>query len=142
MYSLGGNDKNGKSKLGRTRRRSHILANTFQVVMELQFREECCAALGAQSLDSNEIDYYFFETFVCVGDILVILVKCCVETIGLIFYWIFVKLIYPFFVGFLVAAIGWIQLVGLAWCALGGGAKLAWLVIISCASCSACTVGS
>lgn len=108
MYSLGGNDRNGKGKLGRTRRRSHFLANTFQVVMELQFREEYCVALGAQSLDSNEIDYYFFETFVCVSDIFVILVKYGVETIGLIFYWILVKLIYPFFVGFLVAAIGWI----------------------------------
>lgn len=61
--------------------------------------------LGAQSLDSNKIDCYFFEIFVCIGNIFVILVKCGVKAIRLIFYQVFVKLIYPFFIGFLVVII-------------------------------------
>lgn len=142
MYILGGNDRDSKSKLGKTGRRSHFLTNTFLVVVELQFRGECCTVLGAQSLDSHKIDCYFFEIFICIGDIFVIFVKCGVEAIGLIFYQVLIKLIYPFFVSFLVAAIEWIRLVGLTRCALGGGAKLARRVVIGCASRNSCTVGS
>lgn len=62
-------------------------------------------AFAIQSLNSNKIDRYFFETLVCVSNIFGILIKCDVETFGLMFYRVFVKLIYRFFVDFLVAVI-------------------------------------
>lgn len=63
-------------------------------------------ALIVQSLNFNKIDYYFFETFIYVSDIFIIFIKYDIKTFGLIFYWVFVKVIYPFFVSFLVIAIG------------------------------------
>ncbi len=142
MYSLRSNDRDGRSKLDRMERRNHFLANSFQVLVELRFWGEYCTAPVAQSLDSKKIDCYFFETFVCVDDIFVILVKCSIEAFGLIFYLAFIKLICPFFVSFLVAAIGWIWLLGLARCTLGGGTKLTRWVVIGYTSCSAYIVRS
>ncbi len=105
MYSLEGDDRDGRGLFSRKGRRSHFLATAFQVVVKFCFRGECCAAFAEQSLDSNKIDRYFFKTLVCVGDTFVVLVKCGIEAFRLIFYLVLVKLIYPFFVGFLVATI-------------------------------------
>lgn len=63
-------------------------------------------ALAARRLNSNKIDRYFFKSLVCVGEFFVILIEYGNKALKLIFYWIFVKRIYSFFVGFLVAVIG------------------------------------
>lgn len=62
-------------------------------------------ALVAWSFHSKKIDRYFFETFIWVNDILTFVDKYDVKVFGLIFYLVVVNLIYPFFVGSLIAAI-------------------------------------
>ena len=86
MYRLEGNDRDERSKLSRKEKKSYCLAIAFEIVVKFCFQEKYCIALVAQSLDSNEIDRYFFEILVCVGNIFIIFVKCSVKAFGLIFY--------------------------------------------------------
>lgn len=63
-------------------------------------------AAGARSLNPNKIDGHFVKAFIQVSYLVSLIPKCCVKAFGLILYWVFVYLIYPFFLGFLIAAIG------------------------------------
>ncbi len=76
------------------------------MVVELGFGGEGCTASGAQSLNSNKIHSNLVKTLVRVGHFVTLIPNCDVEALGLIIHQVFVNLIYPCFIDFLIAAIG------------------------------------
>lgn len=108
VYSFGSDDRDGRSSQSKKDRREHSQATAFHVVVELRSGGKDCATLDARSLDINKIDSYFVKTLVEVGHVVVFFLKHVMEALGLIFYCVIINLIYPFFIGFLIAAIRWI----------------------------------
>lgn len=137
MYSFQKNDGDRWGKLSRRRRQSFSHAAGLYLVVQLGFWRERGAVLWANCFNSDKIVKNLIETLIWIGHIFILCFKIGVKALWLIFHSNIINLVYPFFVGILIAVV---RLIWLVWLTQRGLIKRAGLTrctfigrIIGCA---------